>query len=58
MNCGIREADAGEFATDEQVKAAFAKWMDGDDPCLGPKPRRRIETAWRTGTVAVSAITS
>jgi RHH-type rel operon transcriptional repressor/antitoxin RelB len=23
---GIREADAGEFATDEQVKAVFAKY--------------------------------
>ncbi len=31
-------------------------WMDRDDPYLGPKARRRIETAWRTGTVAASAI--
>ncbi len=23
---GIRQADAGEFATDEQVAQAFAKW--------------------------------
>lgn len=23
---GVREADAGNFATEEEVKAAFAKW--------------------------------
>jgi len=23
---GLRQADAGEFATDEEVAAAFAKW--------------------------------
>lgn len=23
---GMRQADAGEFATDDEVKAAFAKW--------------------------------
>ena len=23
---GIREADAGNFATDDEVRAAFAKW--------------------------------
>ena len=25
---GIREADAGEFANDEEVAAVFAKWMN------------------------------
>lgn len=25
---GIREADAGAFATDDQVAAVFAKWKD------------------------------
>lgn len=31
-------------------------WMDRDDPALGQEARRRIEIAWRTGSVAVSAI--
>lgn len=31
-------------------------WLDCDDPALGPQARRQIETAWRAGTVAVSAI--
>jgi predicted transcriptional regulator len=26
INDGIKEADAGEFATDEQVKAVFVKY--------------------------------
>jgi len=25
---GIREADAGEFARDEEVAAVFAKWLN------------------------------
>jgi predicted transcriptional regulator len=25
---GLREADAGEFASEEEVKAAFARWRD------------------------------
>lgn len=31
-------------------------WLDRDDPALGPAARRQIETAWRAGSVAVSAI--
>ena len=31
-------------------------WMDRDDPSLGQEARRQIEIAWRTGSVAVSAI--
>lgn len=31
-------------------------WLDRNDPTLGPNARLRIEAAWRTGTVAVSAI--
>jgi PIN domain nuclease of toxin-antitoxin system len=31
-------------------------WMDRNDPALGPTARSRIELAWRTGLVAVSAI--
>ena len=31
-------------------------WMDRNDPALGPEARRQIETAWRAGTVMVSAI--
>lgn len=31
-------------------------WMDGDDKSLGPTARSRIEDAWRTDGVAVSAI--
>jgi len=32
-------------------------WLDRDDPTLGPLARGQIETAWRAGLVAVSAIT-
>lgn len=32
-------------------------WLDRDDPALGPVARRDIESAWRAGRVAVSAIT-
>jgi PIN domain nuclease of toxin-antitoxin system len=31
-------------------------WMDRDDPALGPAARNDIKAAWRTGRVAVSAI--
>lgn len=31
-------------------------WMDRDDPSLGAQARREIGIAWRTGAVAVSAI--
>ena len=31
-------------------------WMDRNDATLGPLSRRLIESAWRTDTVAVSAI--
>ncbi len=31
-------------------------WMDRDDEALGRQSRRLIEQAWKTGTVAVSAI--
>ena len=31
-------------------------WLDRNDPALGPDAHRQIETAWRAGTVAVSAI--
>lgn len=31
-------------------------WMDQDNPALGAMSRRLIETAWREGRVAVSAI--
>ncbi|WIM05098.1 MAG: type II toxin-antitoxin system VapC family toxin [Candidatus Nitricoxidivorans perseverans] len=31
-------------------------WMDRDDAALSPESRRQIEIAWRTGRVAVSAI--
>lgn len=32
-------------------------WLDRNDPSLGPAARGWIETAWRAGQVAVSAIT-
>ena len=28
IKSGLREADAGEFATDEEVAAVFAKWAN------------------------------
>ena len=28
VRVGLREADAGEFASDEEVAAVFAKWLD------------------------------
>lgn len=31
-------------------------WMDRNDSALGADARKQIETAWRTGSVAVSAI--
>lgn len=31
-------------------------WMDRNDAALGPQSRRMVEDAWRTNTVAVSAI--
>jgi len=31
-------------------------WMDRNDSALGPAARREIESAWRSGRVAVSAI--
>ena len=31
-------------------------WLDRDDPALGPGCRRQVESAWRAGEVAVSAI--
>lgn len=31
-------------------------WMDRNDPALGPQARRRIEAEWRSGQLAVSAI--
>lgn len=31
-------------------------WVDRNDPALGPTARSRIERAWRTSQVAVSAI--
>jgi len=31
-------------------------WMDADDPALGPQARQRISEEWRSGRVAVSAI--
>ncbi|TSE30168.1 type II toxin-antitoxin system VapC family toxin [Tepidimonas taiwanensis] len=31
-------------------------WMDRDDPALGAQARTLIEAAWRSGRVAVSAI--
>lgn len=31
-------------------------WLDRNDPALGPEACLQIETAWRAGTVAVSAI--
>jgi PIN domain nuclease of toxin-antitoxin system len=31
-------------------------WMDGNNPALGTASRQIIETAWRQGQVAVSAI--
>lgn len=31
-------------------------WLDRDDPALGPESRRQVESAWRAGEVAVSAI--
>lgn len=31
-------------------------WMDRNDPLLGQEARRRIETDWRSGQLAVSAI--
>lgn len=31
-------------------------WLDRDDPALGPECRRQVESAWRAGEVAVSAI--
>ena len=32
-------------------------WMDRNDPALGQAARQRIETEWRSGQLAVSAIT-
>lgn len=31
-------------------------WMDRNDPALGPQARRQIEADWRSGQLAVSAI--
>lgn len=31
-------------------------WMDRNDPALGPQARRQIEAEWRSGQLAVSAI--
>ena len=31
-------------------------WLDRDDPALGPSSRELIHTAWRNGSLAVSAI--
>lgn len=28
IEAGVREADAGEFATDEEVAAVFARWLN------------------------------
>jgi len=32
-------------------------WMDRNDPALGQEARQRIEVEWRSGQLAVSAIT-
>ena len=43
---------AGVIALDTHA----LRWMDRDDPALGPAARRLISGAWRAGQVAMSAI--
>lgn len=35
---GLREADAGDFAGDEEVAAVFAKWLNDQNPAFTPNP--------------------
>ena len=37
---GLAEADRGEFASAEEVKAVFDRHIGADDPCRHPPPHR------------------
>lgn len=42
IRAGLREADAGEFATAAEIRAVFERWIDEDplDPAGTEDPRR------------------